>query len=137
MSGTGDAPFADAARAAMGTVIAALPAAGVEQALALGARMQVVAPAGGVSPSPVSTVLQRAIAEGQVLAVDYQDRDGAASRREIEPVAFVSAAERWYVVAWCRLRDEPRCFRLDRVQRALATGEHTPKRCGPPGRQGA
>ncbi len=29
----------------------------------------------------------------------------------------------WYLAAWCRLREAPRAFRLDRITQARLTGE--------------
>ncbi|MDP9397500.1 MAG: WYL domain-containing protein [Actinomycetota bacterium] len=89
-------------------------------------RVQVVAPAdpGGFPAVPV--VIQAALAHEHVLALDYEDRHGQRSRRQVEPVAFVEIADRWYLLAWCRLREEARCFRLDRITRVLDTGVPVP-----------
>ncbi|MCG8478464.1 MAG: WYL domain-containing protein, partial [Spirochaetales bacterium] len=35
---------------------------------------------------------------------------------------------RWYLLAWCRLRSAGRWFRLDRINRVVATGEVFPLR---------
>ncbi|MDX3111001.1 WYL domain-containing protein, partial [Nonomuraea angiospora] len=34
----------------------------------------------------------------------------------------------WYLVAWCRLRDDVRVFRLDRIAAATVTAERSPDR---------
>ena len=34
----------------------------------------------------------------------------------------------WYLWAWCRLRDAPRAFRLDRIHGAVMTDEIAPDR---------
>ena len=36
--------------------------------------------------------------------------------RTIEPFALLSTRENWLLVAWCRLRQEFRYFRLDRIR---------------------
>jgi predicted DNA-binding transcriptional regulator YafY len=48
--------------------------------------------------------------------------------REVEPVAFAGTRANWYLVAWCRLRDGARAFRLDRIRAAVDTGEPAPHR---------
>ena len=98
-------------------------AAGAD-APSLAARLQVLAPP--EVARGVSLVVQEALAREHVLALDYEDRHGRRSRRQVEPVAFVEIASRWYLLAWCRLREEARCFRLDRIRRALDTGARVP-----------
>jgi len=48
--------------------------------------------------------------------------------REVEPVAFAGTRAHWYLIAWCRLRDGARAFRLDRIRAAVDTGEPAPHR---------
>ncbi len=72
--------------------------------------------------------MQRAIAEQLVVAIDYLDRDSVPSRREVEPVGVVSLDDDWYMVGWCRLRDDARSFRLDRIHGAELTGLAAPVR---------
>ena len=45
----------------------------------------------------------------------YRGRDGAASRREVEPHSLVNLGRRWYLVAWDRGREDWRTFRVDRL----------------------
>lgn len=82
-------------------------------------------PAGVERPprSAVCAVLERALAERRVVWVEYEDGAGELSRRCVEPVALVTAEGEWYLLAWCRLRDDARVFRLDRLRRALAADE--------------
>jgi predicted DNA-binding transcriptional regulator YafY len=35
--------------------------------------------------------------------------------RKVEPIGIYNAFERWYLIAWCRLRKDYRTFRLDRI----------------------
>ena len=67
--------------------------------------------------------VQRAIAEQLVVAIDYLDRNSVPSRREVEPIGVVSLDGDWYLAGWCRLRDDARTFRLDRIHGAELTGE--------------
>ena len=75
----------------------------------------------------VAAVVEAAVRGHQVLRIDYRDRSGALSRRAVEPVAVVAQGPHWYLVAWCRLRQETRAFRTDRIERALPTGEAAPE----------
>jgi hypothetical protein len=45
----------------------------------------------------------------------YRGRDGAESRRDVEPNALVPLGRRWYLVAWDRGRQGWRSFRVDRI----------------------
>jgi len=59
--------------------------------------------------------LQFALTNFRVTDIDYTNEAGAVSQRSIEPFALVST-DNWLLVAWCRLRNEFRFFRLDRIQ---------------------
>ena len=65
---------------------------------------------------------------GQVLRIDYVDRGGATTSRDIEPMGYVAKGSDWYLIAWCRLRDGIRAFRVDRISEATPTGERPPHR---------
>ena len=59
--------------------------------------------------------LSAAAAAGQRVSLHYRDRDGQASERELHPYGIAYRGGAWYLVAWCRLRQDLRSFRLDRV----------------------
>jgi proteasome accessory factor B len=63
----------------------------------------------------VASAVTRALTEGRVLEIDYVDKAGASSRRTVEPIGLLNSGTHWYVLAWCRLRDDHRSFRLDRI----------------------
>jgi predicted DNA-binding transcriptional regulator YafY len=52
----------------------------------------------------------------------YRGRDGANSRREVEPHSLVNVGRRWYLVAWDGGREDWRTFRVDRLTAPAATG---------------
>ena len=60
--------------------------------------------------------LQNALTNYNLVKVQYINKEGRATNRLIEPFALLSA-ENWYLVAWCRLREGFRFFRLDRIQK--------------------
>jgi predicted DNA-binding transcriptional regulator YafY len=81
-------------------------------------------PAGGgptVDPQHL-TVIAAACRDAERVRFAYRGRDGAESRREVEPHALVHRGRRWYLVAWDRDRGDWRTFRVDRVTGPEATG---------------
>ncbi len=44
------------------------------------------------------------------------------------PVAFAGTRTQWYLLAWCRLRDSGRAFRMDRILAVADTGQPAPHR---------
>ena len=59
--------------------------------------------------------LQYALTNFCLTKVDYTNEQKQTSTRIIEPFALMSTTENWLLIAWCRLRNEFRFFRLDRV----------------------
>jgi predicted DNA-binding transcriptional regulator YafY len=82
----------------------------------------------GPQPGGVPLVIQEAITAGHVLRLDYRDRHDQVTVREVEPVAFAATRNQWYLLAWCRLRQGSRAFRLDRILAAVDTGVTAPPR---------
>lgn len=74
------------------------------------------------SKSGIVDALHEAIAARRVLRVEYRDARDAVSAREIEPLCLACWGAVWTLGAWCRMRDDFRNFRPDRMQFA-ATGE--------------
>jgi len=84
--------------------------------------------AGGQARRPVPLAIQEAIATRHVLLIDYRDRQGVVTAREVEPVALAGTQAHWYLMGWCRLRNAARAFRMDRIVAAVDTGEPAPHR---------
>lgn len=60
--------------------------------------------------------IQQALVSKSVLEIDYQAGYGAPpTKRLIEPIGLCNYSRRWHLFAWCRLRNEYRDFRLDRI----------------------
>ena len=69
--------------------------------------------------------IQQALVSKQVLEIDYQAGYGApATKRLVEPIGLCNYSRRWHLFAWCRLRDEYRDFRLDRIQNLRISTEN-------------
>lgn len=63
--------------------------------------------------------------------IDYTNADDNTSKRALEAVGISYSHPRWYLSAWCHLREEYRMFRLDRISKIKVTGnghtkEHPP-----------
>jgi predicted DNA-binding transcriptional regulator YafY len=67
------------------------------------------------------TVIAAACRDTECIRFAYRSRDGADSRREVEPHSLVNLGRRWYLVAWDRKRDDWRSFRIDRLTRPRST----------------
>jgi predicted DNA-binding transcriptional regulator YafY len=99
-----------------------LPAHLSRRVRALGSAV-VSPPAGGPTVDPHHlTVIAAACRDSECLRFAYRTRDGAESRRQVEPHALVNFGRRWYLVAWDRGREDWRSFRVDRLARPASTG---------------
>ena len=80
-----------------------------------------------IDPEALS-VLAVACRDHEEVRFDYRRRDGADSRRLVEPHQLVTAGRRWYLVAWDQRRHDWRTFRLDRLRVARLAGRRfTPR----------
>lgn len=71
--------------------------------------------------------LQYALTNFYVTRIEYTNEANQVTTRQIEPFALLSTQENWLLVAWCRLRNEFRYFRLDRVNKMeVLTEKFTP-----------
>jgi predicted DNA-binding transcriptional regulator YafY len=115
-------PWSAAASGAMRKLLASLPRERARQLQLLCDRV-VVGPAAseavrtssGESHPALLTHFERAFTATRVLEIEYVDRFGASSTRQIEPHGLLVQAPVWYVLAWDRLRRAPRSFRMDRI----------------------
>ena len=62
-------------------------------------------------------VLQLAITNSKLVRVEYLAAETTqATNRLVEPFAIFNTQANWILIAWCRLRDDFRAFRLDRIE---------------------
>ncbi|GAA1799429.1 helix-turn-helix transcriptional regulator [Actinomadura chokoriensis] len=71
---------------------------------------------------PVRGTLDAAVRTRRVVRLAYTDQAGARSFRDVEAHGLVIAPYGEYLVGWCRMRDGPRMFRLDRIGAAFLSG---------------
>lgn len=74
--------------------------------------------------------LHAAIAAHQVLQLAYRDEHGKPSAREVEPLCLAFWGGKWTLGSWCRLRQDFRNFRPDRIDMLDETGEVFDERPG-------
>ncbi|RQO67400.1 DNA-binding transcriptional regulator [Pedobacter sp. KBW06] len=80
---------------------------------------------GNDSTSNNMSTIQLALTNFNLLKIDYQAADQAErTKRTIEPFAIYSTQENWILIAFCRLRQEYRAFRLDRIEKLEILDEH-------------
>nr|WP_239521150.1 WYL domain-containing protein [Blastococcus saxobsidens] len=72
--------------------------------------------------------VERGLAERRVLVIDYCDRQQRWSERTVEPQLLARQGAHWFLVAWCRERQELRWFREDRINDVQVTDEVAPRR---------
>lgn len=69
----------------------------------------------------LQNVLQ-CIAEKRVVKIDYfANHDQQKSKRDIEPVGIYYMGEHWYMVAYCRLRNDYRTFKFGSISSLTMT----------------
>ena len=68
--------------------------------------------------------LQSAIANSNLIEIDYTSLQGENTKRIIEPFALYSTQENWLLIAVCRLRNDFRVFRLDHIQKLIVQNQH-------------
>lgn len=111
-----DAPTAQLSTAAMDKVRAVLRRADREHLDHLAPHIQVLGPRDQASRPPAYQQLVAAIATHRVVHLRYQAAENEApTARDIEPLSLFLSRQ-WHVVAYCRLRQTIRHFRLDRIQ---------------------
>lgn len=67
---------------------------------------------------PMLLPVQQGVVQRRVLRMTYRGPARAEeTQRDVEPLGVVFYGGAWYLVAWCRLRQELRHFRVDRIRR--------------------
>lgn len=77
----------------------------------------------------VLTMMQEAVVRRRVLKMEYSaNSNGALTERCVEPLALLYYSDHWHLIAYCRLRQDYRDFRTDRIKSFLPTDEIFPPR---------
>jgi predicted DNA-binding transcriptional regulator YafY len=122
LAATSPMPFAAAGRAALQKLTAVMSSRQLEAATALSDRV-LLAGAEAEPQTPEAKVVGEALRQSRAVEIDYQDREEQSTTRTVEPTALLRSHGGWYLVGWCRLRQDGRSFRLDRIRGARLTDE--------------
>jgi predicted DNA-binding transcriptional regulator YafY len=114
----GDPALAEAASAALAKVAATLPDEREQQLLH--AISKVYRPDPRYQDFSYIAELREACWRERAVFIRYADKQGAVTERTVLPLALVYTERLLTLLAWCRLRDGFRTFRLDGI-RALET----------------
>ena len=69
------------------------------------------------------TELQKAVAGKQVIELEYvSNHQNELTIRTVEPIGLFYYSAAWHLIAWCRLRNNFRDFRCDRIKNLKDTG---------------
>ncbi|NML65193.1 YafY family transcriptional regulator [Hymenobacter sp. RP-2-7] len=118
-----DAPTAQLSGAAMDKLRAVLRRPDRDYLAALTPHIQVVRPTEQFPESSTYQQLVAAVATHQLVHIQYQaSATEPATPRDIEPIGLY-LTQHWHVVAYCRLRQAFRNFRLDRMQQVVLSPE--------------
>jgi predicted DNA-binding transcriptional regulator YafY len=117
----GAAPFRPAAETALRKLVVAMSDHDAQAARDLAARVHVLRD--GPVRGRVPRLVADALASPRVLRIGYRDRVGARTTRDIEALGYVGSSGVWFLIAWCRLRDAVRAFRIDRILEVTVTAE--------------
>jgi predicted DNA-binding transcriptional regulator YafY len=66
--------------------------------------------------------LLNSIAQKKVITIDYfANHSQEHTKRDIEPIGIFYKDSYWHLIAFCRMRDDYRDFRIDRINRVVVT----------------
>jgi predicted DNA-binding transcriptional regulator YafY len=75
--------------------------------------------------------LAAAIGRRERIELRYRDREGALTRRLVDPHRVIAAHRRWYLLAFDTGREDWRTFRVDRIERMVETAVMAARRVPP------
>ncbi|AXJ11565.1 YafY family protein [Arthrobacter sp. PM3] len=134
VSAAPDAPYADLASVAIRKIVDVLDPRTRVKVDELARRIWVNTDEPGTRA--VRSALEEAMSEQRVVRIRYIAQQGSKTTRDVEPVIFASTNGSWYLIGWCRLRNEMRWFRVSRIEHATVTqeacGTHGAKEIGVP-----
>jgi predicted DNA-binding transcriptional regulator YafY len=73
-------------------------------------------------PNNFLSEIQRAVIANEVLQIEYFSGQHEVTNREVEPIGLFYYSAAWHLIGYCRLRDDYRDFRTDRIKSLVSTG---------------
>ncbi|QEH40427.1 YafY family protein [Chitinophaga sp. XS-30] len=75
-------------------------------------------------PNRFLSEIQEALARQKVLSIEYYSfYNDSVSRREVEPIGIFHMSSNWHLIGFCRLRQDYRDFRADRIKSLTLTDQ--------------
>jgi len=71
-----------------------------------------------VTPAIFATIIE-CLLRGYLLEIRYRSAESDTSKRSIEPLRLINYQGRWYLLAYCFLRNSHRMFHIARIQSAV------------------
>ena len=65
--------------------------------------------------------LQSALSGQQIIEVEYTNKNGITSQRQVEPIGLAFYNFSWHLIGWCHRRHAYRDFRVSRIRRLKST----------------
>lgn len=65
--------------------------------------------------------IRKAIENQKEIEFTYIDSEGKRTSRRVEPYSLVLKGQKWYLYAWCHIRQDFRLFKLSRIRELVAT----------------
>ena len=106
------------ARTALQKIVSAMPPRALEEARSTADRVRLLVQRLPDPDAEVAETIWQAAQHQHVLRIHYLDVGGVETTREVEPQHVVVGPNGSYLTAWCRLREDDRVFRMDRITRA-------------------
>jgi predicted DNA-binding transcriptional regulator YafY len=110
-----DTPWARDARTALLKIVAAMPDAAADRARKLADGVRLLTQPVSRPDQAIADAVVQAVENQTPIRIDYLDVGGRETVREIEPHQVVLGPNGSYLAGWCRLREDERWFRLDRI----------------------
>ncbi len=78
----------------------------------------------GQFPDSHIAEIQLAIATNKLISITYYSQyNDSTTQRDVEPLGMVFYSSRWHLIGYCRLRQDLRDFRTDRIQKVKVCPE--------------
>lgn len=74
--------------------------------------------------------IQKALAQKRIIEIEYHSlqKNENITNRKVEPIVLCFYSMHWHLIAYCKLRNEFRDFRVDRIKKVTPTNEICPTR---------
>jgi predicted DNA-binding transcriptional regulator YafY len=92
-----------------------MPEGAAARARTLADRVRLLAQPLTAPNQAIADAVVQAVEDATPIRIDYLDVGGRPTVREVEPHHVVLGPNGSYVTGWCRLRQDERVFRIDRI----------------------